>query len=59
MTKDQMDSVRRAYPKEVELVMNDLYEWPMSRVIGEMIRWIPKSEFLKLVHQMEDKDDER
>lgn len=58
MTKDQMNWVRREYPHEVELLMSDMYEWPMSRLIGELIRWIPKSEFMKLVHQVEDDDGE-
>jgi hypothetical protein len=57
MTKDQMNWVRREYPKEVELLMSDMYEWPTSRLMGELIRWIPKSEFMKLVHQVEDNDE--
>ena len=59
MTKDQMDRVRRDYPQEVELLMSDMYEWPTSRLIGEMIRWIPKSEFMKLVHQMEKNNGQK
>ena len=57
MTKDQMNWVRKEYPHEVELVMCDLYEWPTSHLVNELIRWMPKSEFMKLVHQMEDEDD--
>jgi len=57
MTKAQMDSVRKSHPQEVELLMSDMYEWPTSRLIGELIRWIPRSEFMKLVHQMEDGDE--
>jgi hypothetical protein len=58
MTKDQMNWVRKEYPHEVELVMCDLYEWPTSHLVNELIRWMPKSEFMKLVHQMEDDDNE-
>ena len=58
MTKDQMNWVRKEYPHEVELVMCDLYEWPTSHLVNELIRWMPKSEFMKLVHQMEDEDGE-
>jgi hypothetical protein len=54
MTKDQMKWVREEYPHEVELVMSDLYDWTVSRLVSELIRWMPKSEFMKLVHQMQD-----
>ena len=56
MTKDQMKWVREEYPREVELVIDDLYDWPTSRLVNELIRWIPKSEFMKMGHQMEDRD---
>ena len=57
MTRDQMKIVRDQYPHEVELVINDMYDWPTSHLVNELIRWMPKSEFMKLVHQMEDDDD--
>jgi len=57
MDKAQMKWVREEYPHEVELVLDDMYEWPTSHLVNEMIRWMPKSEFMKLVHQMEDDDD--
>ena len=59
MTKDQMKAVREQYPHEVELVMSDLYDnWSTSQLVNEMLRWMPKSEFMKLVYQMEDLADE-
>ena len=58
MDKAQMKWVREEYPHEVELVLDDMYEWPTSHLVNEMIRWMPKSEFMKLVHQMEDDDGE-
>jgi|AACY02.12.fsa_nt_gi hypothetical protein len=59
MTKDQMKMVRDQYPHEVELVMSDLYDnWSTSQLVNEMLRWMPKSEFMKLVYQMEDLADE-
>ena len=59
MTKDQMKMVREQYPHEVELVMSDLYDsWSTSQLVNEMLRWMPKSEFMKLVYQMEDLADE-
>ena len=55
MTKDQMKMVREQYPHEVELVMCDFYEgWTTSQLVNEMLKWMPKSEFMKLVYQMED-----
>ena len=58
MTRDQMKVARYQYPHEVELVINDMYEWSTPYLVNELIRWIPKSEFMKLVHQMEDDDGE-
>ena len=70
MTKDQMkmvreqyphevELVREQYPHEVELVMSDLYDnWSTSQLVNEMLRWMPKSEFMKLVYQMENLDEE-
>ena len=59
MTKDQMKAVREQYPHEVELVMSDLYDsWSTSQLVNEMLRWMPKSEFMKLVYQMENLDEE-
>lgn len=48
-----MVQLRREYPREVELTMADLYEWTTSALVNELIRWMPKSEFMKLVHQWE------
>jgi len=56
MTKDQMKWARDEYPHEVEAVIDDMYDWPTSHLVNELIRWMPKSEFMKLVHQMEDDD---
>jgi len=58
MDKAQVELVLEEYPHEVELVLEDMYEWPTSHLVNEMIRWMPKSEFMKLVHQMEDDDNE-
>ena len=57
MTKDQMKWARDEYPHEVEAVIDDMYDWPTSHLVNELIRWLPKSEFMKLVHQMGDDDE--
>jgi len=59
VTKDQMKVARDQYPHEVEMVMCDLYDnWTTSQLVNEMLKWMPKSEFMKLVYQMEDDDGE-
>jgi len=55
--KAQMKWVREEYPHEVESVLCWLYDWPTSELVDEMLKWMPKSEFMKLVHQMEDDDE--
>jgi hypothetical protein len=41
------------------MVMCDLYDnWTTSQLVNEMLKWMPKSEFMKLVYQMEDDDGE-
>ena len=57
MDKAQMKWVREEYPHEVESVLCWLYDWPTSELVDEMLKWMPKSEFMKLVHQMEDDDE--
>lgn len=57
MTKGQIKDVQLDHPREYELVMADLYDMPLSYLVTEMVRWMPKSEFMKLINQMKDKDE--
>ena len=56
MTKKQLREIREKYPREMELVLSDMYDWEMSYMVYELLRWMPASELMKLVHQMEDQD---
>jgi hypothetical protein len=60
MTKDQLIQVRKEFPHEVECMVDEMYGWPTSRLVNELIRWLPKSEFMKQVYQWEKqlKEDE-
>jgi len=53
MTKDQLAKVKLDHPEAYEAVTDNLYDWPTSGLIAEIKRWIPLSEFLKLIHQAE------
>lgn len=59
MTKDQMAWIRREYPEEYQQVMDSLYDWPVSGLVNELLKWMPKAEFLKLVHHVGEDDGER
>ena len=56
MTKKQLREIREKYPREMELVLNDMYEWETSYLVYELLKWMPTSELMKLIHQMEDED---
>lgn len=56
MTKDQLREIREKYPREMELVLDDMYDWETSYLVYEVLKWMPPSELMKMVHQMEDKD---
>lgn len=58
MTKDQLTWIRKEYPEEYERVMDSLYEWPTSALVHELLRWMPKVEFMKLVHNVENWDED-
>jgi hypothetical protein len=58
MTKDQLTWIRKEYPEEYERVMDSLYEWPTSGLVHELLRWMPKVEFMKLVHNVENWDED-
>lgn len=53
MNKDQIAENKLKYPEEYEMVVESLYEWPPSGLIHELLRWIPQSEFLKMIHQVQ------
>lgn len=53
MTKDQLNQLRKEFPREVELTMDDMYQWTTSALVNELLRWMPKSEFVKYVNQWE------
>ena len=57
MTKDQLHQVKLDYPEAYEAVTDSLYEWPTSGLIAEIKRWIPLSEFMKLIHQAEKNNE--
>lgn len=53
MTKDQLNQVRKEYPREVECLFDEMHDWPTSYFVHELVRWMPKSEFMKKVYQWE------
>lgn len=53
MTKDQIKDIQLNYPEAYEAVIDSLYQWPTSGLIAEIKRWMPQSEFMKLIHQAE------
>lgn len=57
MTKDQLNKVKLDHPEAYEAVTDSLYEWPTSGLIAEIKRWIPLSEFMKLIHQAEKNNE--
>ena len=54
MTKDQINWIQKEYPRECELVIDSLHDMPASYLVREMIKWMPKSEFMKLIYQVEE-----
>lgn len=56
MTKDQLNQVKLDHSEAYETVIDGLYEWPQSGLIHELLRWIPQSEFMKMIHQVEKND---
>ena len=57
MTKDQINQIKLDHPEAYEAVINGLYEWPTSGLIEEIKRWMPQSEFMKLIHQAEKNNE--
>lgn len=53
MTKDQLAQVRKEFPREAEMSIDDMYQWTTSALVNELLRWLPKSEFMKHVYQWE------
>lgn len=53
MTKDQIEKIKFGFPQEYEQVIVDFYEWETAYLIKEIVKWIPQSEFMKLIHQAE------
>jgi hypothetical protein len=59
MTKDQLTWIRKEYPEEYERVMDSLVcEWSTSGLVHELLRWMPKVEFMKMVHNVENWDED-
>lgn len=55
MTKEQIKEIQLAYPTAYELVVSDLYEsWTTAELIRQLMKWMPKSEFMKLIHARDD-----
>lgn len=52
MTKDQIKELKTGFPSEYETVIDNLYDWPISGLVQEIVRWMPKSEFMKLINQV-------
>ena len=57
MTRDQIKDIQLNYPEAYEAVVGSLYEWPTSGLIAEIKRWMPQSEFMKLIHQAEKNNE--
>ena len=57
MTKDQLHQVKLDHPTAYEAVVDSLYEWPQSGLIHELLRWIPHSEFMKMINQANKNED--
>lgn len=53
MTRDQIAEVKISHPVGYEAVIAGFYESTTAELIKEIVRWMPKSEFMKLVAQAE------
>lgn len=53
MTQDQLNQIRKEYPRETEMSIDDMYQWTTAALVKELLRWMPKSEFMKHVYQWE------
>ena len=58
MTKDQIKELKTSFPSEYETVIDNLYDWPTSGLVQEIVRWMPKSEFMKLINQVRKAQDD-
>ena len=57
MTKDQIQELKLSHPEGYEKVVEGMYEWQTYFLIQNLIHWIPRSEFLKLIHQAEKNNE--
>ena len=59
MTKDQLTWIRKEYPEEYERVMYSLVcEWSIDGLVHELLKWMPKVEFMNMVHNVENWDED-